>query len=179
MPESSPPPLPLGLFVHSFGQQAHPLPPTPLPAIVLGARVFPDGTPSRALVDRVALGVRLLQDGVASALVFTGGSPDARRTEAEVMQHLALSAGVSPTALTLEAQSRSTFDNARHCAALLSTREVLLVTCDFHLWRACAQFRRHGFTVWPVASKRSLITLERMKVTALELGAVLRRPALW
>jgi uncharacterized SAM-binding protein YcdF (DUF218 family) len=167
------------LGLHRFGQQAHPLPPARLPAIVLGARVFPDGTPSRALVDRVALGVRLLQDGVASSLVFTGGSPDTRPTEAAVMQQLALAAGVIAEKLTLEAYSRSTFDNARHCAALLPTREVLLVTCDFHLWRACAQFRRHGFTVWPQASKRTLSRLDRVKVTALELGAVLRRPTLW
>lgn len=165
--------------IHRFGQREHPLPKAPLPAIVLGARVFPDGRPSQALVDRVALGVRLVHEGLASSLVFTGGSPDDRPTEAEVMLRLALKAGVSEAACTLESASRSTFDNARTCAALLSTREVLLVTCDFHLYRACAQFRRHGFTVWPVASKRRLSTADRWKVTALELGAVLRRPELW
>jgi uncharacterized SAM-binding protein YcdF (DUF218 family) len=165
--------------IHLFGQGAHPLPPTPLPAIVLGARVFEDGTPSQALADRVRVGVELWRRGAASSLLFTGGSPDQRPTEAHVMAQLALEAGVPTECCRLEAESRSTFDNARFCAAQLPEREVLVVTCDFHLYRACAQFRAQGFTVWPVPSRRRLSTVDRVKVTALEVSAMLRRPSLW
>ncbi len=165
--------------IHRFGQGRHPLPESPLPAIVLGARVFADGTPSQALVDRVRVGAALYQRGTASSLLFTGGSPDQRRTEAEVMLQLARDAGVPRECCRLESASRSTYDNARFCAAEFPEREVLLVTCDFHLYRACAQFRAQGFTVWPVASRRRLSTVDRVRVTAQEVSSLLRHPSLW
>jgi SanA protein len=165
--------------IHLFGQGTHSLPPRPLPAIVLGARVFEDGTPSQALADRVHVGIELWNRGAASSLTFTGGSPDARPSEAHVMARLAREAGVPAEQCRLECESLSTFDNARFCAAQLREREVLLVTCDFHLYRACAQFRAQGFTVWPVASRRRLSRVDRVKVTALEVSAMLRRPSLW
>lgn len=167
----------LGAWVHARGQ-AHLLPERALPVIVLGARVRPDSTPTPALVDRVRCAVALLNQGTASELVVSGGSPDGRETEAEVMEKLAQPQGHRPT--LLERTSRSTFENARECAHLLTVREVLLVTCDFHLLRASAHFRARGFTVWPVASKRRLTPWARVEVTALEVLALVRRPwLLW
>jgi uncharacterized SAM-binding protein YcdF (DUF218 family) len=169
-------PVLVGARVHRFGQQRQRQVPGPLPAVVLGARVWPDGRASDALVDRVRVGVALLRSGQASSLVFSGGSPDGRPTEASVMRQLALGEGVDDAACVLEPESRSTFDNARRCAQLLSTREVLLVTCDFHLLRATAHFRRAGFTVHPVPSRRALTTAQRLTVTGRELLALARRP---
>ena len=109
----------LALRVHRFGRAAHPLPPRPLTAVVLGARVRADSSPSPALAARTALGVELLRQGHATHLLLTGGSPDARRPEAQVMLELARALGVGASRCTLEARSRSTWDNARECAALL------------------------------------------------------------
>lgn len=170
--------LALGAWVHRQGQVGHALPPRALPVIVLGARVRADSSPTPALVDRVGCAVALLNQGVARELIVSGGSPDARRSEAEVMRQLAQAQGHRPT--LLEQSSRSTYENARECAHLLTMREVLLVTCDFHLLRASAHFRARGFTVWPVASKRTLTKLARVKVTAFEVLALVRRPwLLW
>ncbi|MGV3621316.1 MAG: YdcF family protein [Archangium sp.] len=166
------------LQVHRIGRSAVVLPSKPLPAIVLGARVWPDGTPSDALRDRVSTGVKLLLDGHATKLVFSGGSPDQRPTEAAVMQALAIAAKAPPDALELEATSRSTFENARHCAAQIPERTVILVTCDFHLARATAYFRAEGFTVFPVPSRRSLRPVDRWRVTSKEALALLWRPRL-
>ena len=47
----------LPLRLHRIGVAEPVLPEKPLPCIVLGARVFPDGAPSDALRDRVLLGV--------------------------------------------------------------------------------------------------------------------------
>jgi uncharacterized SAM-binding protein YcdF (DUF218 family) len=169
----------LGLIIHLRGQRAPTFPARPLTAVVLGARVYPDGTPSPALVDRVALGVELLRRGLARRLVLSGGAPDARPCEAEVMARLAREAGAPADALVLEPKSRSTFDNARECAALLQAggdTEVLLVSCDFHLARAGAQFRAHGLTVWAVPSRRRLTVADRLTVTGREALSLLRRP---
>lgn len=166
----------VALHVHRTARQAARLPPAPLPAIVLGARVWPDGTASDALRDRVSTGVALLKAGHATRLVLTGGSPDGRPTEASVMERLARDAGAIE--VQLEAASLSTFDNARHCAALMPERAVILVTCDFHLARAGAYFRSEGFTVWLVGSQRALRPVDRWRVTLKEAVALLVRPRL-
>lgn len=169
----------VGWRVHAFGQRARRLPDLPRVAVVLGARVFEDGTPSDALRGRVALGVQLLQEGRASALLFSGGTPDRRPAEAHVARELALAAGAPADRLLVEASSRSTFENARESAALLRARgetEAILVTCDFHLLRATSHFVAHGLRVYPVPSPRPLAPGERAAATAREAAALLRRP---
>jgi uncharacterized SAM-binding protein YcdF (DUF218 family) len=168
----------LGLRIHRVGQREPRFPPGPLTAVVLGARVYEDGTPSPALEDRVATGVRLLREGRADRLVFTGGSIRGRPSEASVMAQLARALGAPEAALLLEDQSRSTFENAARTAQLIGSGEVLLVTCDFHLARASAYFRGRGFTVWPMPSRRRLTAASRLMVTAKEVVGLLRRPNL-
>lgn len=169
--------LGLGAHVHRTGQRAPRFPQRPLTAVILGALVHPDGRPSDAIVDRVRVGVGLLREGRANRLLLSGGSPDSRPTEAQVMAEIAKSLGASDSQLVLETASRSTFGNAVESEKLLgSEKEVLLVTCDFHLARASAHFRNAGITVWPVPSARSLRTSDRVRLTGKELVALLRRP---
>lgn len=164
--------LGLGARVHLVGKQRPRFPPRPLTAVVLGAKVAPDGTPSPALVERVRVAVSLLQEGHAQRLLLSGRSP-----EAQTMARLAIGFGAQEAQLVLESESRSTFENAARAAeSLQGEREILLVTCDFHLARATAHFRRRGFWVWPVASLRSLTAGKRLQVTGKELAALLRRP---
>ncbi len=166
------------LLVHRFGEAAPRWPPRPLPVVVLGALVRRDGAPTEALRARVQVGVSLWQRALATRLVFSGGSPDGRPSEAEVMQRLALELGAPPDRLELEAASRTTQENARCCARLLPEREVLLVTCDFHLARASAHFREVGFAVWPVPSRRALSRAQRFRLTLKESAGLLAHPHL-
>lgn len=168
----------LPLRLHRLGAAEPAFPERPLPCVVLGARVFADGSASDALRDRVLLGVRLLRDGRATRLIFTGGTPDERTAEAVVMRGIALRAGVDEERIELESASMTTLENAAQCAAQLPEREVLLVTCDFHLARAAACFREAGFAVWPVPSKRLLTRAERSRLMVKEAAAVLVRPSL-
>lgn len=164
--------------VHRFGHRPPRFPARALPAVILGARVYDDGTPSDALRDRVQTGVALLRAGHASRLVMTGGSVGERATEAEVMLALAKAAGVDAALVQVETKSRSTFENAKFCAGLLTEREVLVVTCDFHLARASAHFRTRGFVVWPVPSPRALRPVDRWRNTLKEAAALLSKPRL-
>lgn len=168
----------LPLRLHRIGAADPVLPEHPLPCIVLGARVFPDGSASDALRDRVLLGVDLLKRGLATRLIFTGGTPDGRPTEAAAMRAIALRAHVTDAQLELESASTTTLENAARCAAQMPEREVLLVTCDFHLARASAIFREAGFTVWPVPSRRLLSRADRARLMTKETAAMLARPSL-
>jgi uncharacterized SAM-binding protein YcdF (DUF218 family) len=166
--------LGLGLHVHRTGKRAPRFPVHAATAVVLGAKVHPDGTPSPALVDRVHVAVGLLREGRARRLLLSGRTP-----EAQTMARIARELGATEEQLALEAESRSTFENAALSAAWLKERqenEILLVSCDFHLARATAHFRRRGLTVWPVPSVRSLRKRDRLRVTVKEVIALLRRP---
>src|SRR5438046_10572000 len=74
--------------------------------VVLGCRVRADGTPSRQMRRRVALGVALYDNGAAPLLLLTGGGTPL--SEALVMAGLATASGVPSAALVCETASRNT-----------------------------------------------------------------------
>lgn len=116
-------------------------------AIVLGAKVMDDGTPSPALARRVAHAVALARAGTVDNLLMSGGAVNHPIPEAHVMRDLALAAGIAPDRVHVEDCSRNTIDNARRCAPILTEQgwtRLLLVTDSFHLPRARLIFAAHG-----------------------------------
>lgn len=116
-------------------------------AIILGARLRDDGTPSPALARRVGRGVELIHAGRAGALLMTGGVTGAAVSEARVMRELAVAAGVPAALIHLEERSRNTIQNARFSAPIVREqgwRRVLVVTDSFHCPRTAYIFRRCG-----------------------------------
>lgn len=73
----------------------------------------------------------------ADVLVITGAGG-----EAQVGAALARSLGVNAAVLILETRARTTDENARFAAELVSGR-VIVVTDDFHVWRCRWLFGRH------------------------------------
>lgn len=145
--------------------------------VVAGAKVHPDGRPSSALLARVAAAVALWKDERAPFLCFTGAALGGAPSEASVAARLAAEAGVPREAMLLDERSTSTATNATEAWALLEplgARQVVLVTDDFHLWRATRLFRARGFTVAPHGVHRALSPLKRLGWTAREAAASLR-----
>lgn len=116
-------------------------------AIVLGAKVLPDGSPSPALIRRVGHAVGLARAGTVANLLMSGGPVGHPIPEARVMRGLALDAGLAPERVHVEERSVNTITNARFTAPILDAqdwRRVLVVTDSYHLPRALYIFRRHG-----------------------------------
>jgi uncharacterized SAM-binding protein YcdF (DUF218 family) len=92
-------------------------------------------------------------------VVVSGGPGGA--AVAVAMRDFLVSSGVPAEAIVLEAESASTRENALRTAELLrgETGRSVLLTSDFHMYRAYRCFRRAGLDVvaWPVpdALKRS------------------------
>ncbi len=130
--------------------------------VVLGARVYDDGTPSLALSDRVAQGVELWREGLAPALVMSGGVDAANgRSEPRTMARLAEDAGVPASAIVLDELGITTRASSESCAALARERgwsRALLVSHDYHLLRAKTSFARAGLEAYtvPAAETRPL-----------------------
>ncbi|CAA7613863.1 YdcF family protein [Magnetospirillum sp. UT-4] len=126
------------------------MPPPPVEfdiAIVLGAKVLPDGSPSPALRRRVRHAVGLVRAGIVAELLMSGGPVRHPVPEAEIMRTLALAEGVAPERVHVETGSVNTRGNARLSAAIVAARgwrRVVVVTDAYHLPRALFLFRRHG-----------------------------------
>ncbi len=116
-------------------------------AIVLGASLRPDGTPSAALERRVRHGAALCLSGRAGHLVMAGGAVAHARPEALAMRDLALALGLAPARVMVEDRSRNTIENALYTLPLAHAhgwRRLAVVTDLYHLPRALYVFRRLG-----------------------------------
>jgi len=113
--------------------------------IVAGCRVYSNGKPSLALQYRTDHAVKLYQAGYASKIIFTGGSPDTRPTEASTARKYALAKYKIPRRdLLLEEDSKSTEQNASETAALYpDIKKVILVSDSYHIFRAERVFRKY------------------------------------
>lgn len=125
--------------------------------VVLGAAVQEGGRPSAALSRRVARAVELFREGKADALLMSGGVGTHPPAEAEVMRDLALRAGVPADRVFVESGSRTTFDNARMTAEIMTRNgwtTAFLVSDAFHLPRSYLAFRSAGVRVRVHAASR-------------------------
>jgi uncharacterized SAM-binding protein YcdF (DUF218 family) len=115
--------------------------------IVLGHPANLDGSPSSAMQEQVSLAAALYRDGLAPALLFTGGAVHNEYVEAQVMAGLAVAQGVPAAAMVTETHARDTFENARYCRQImqrLGWRDAIVVTTPYHVRRASRIFRLAG-----------------------------------
>jgi uncharacterized SAM-binding protein YcdF (DUF218 family) len=100
---------------------------------------------------RSVYAVRAWRDGGFHEVVVTGGSLGGETPAAERMRDFMVSQGVPATAILVEGESHSTRENALKSKALLDQlvgRKVLL-TSDYHMFRATRVFRKAGIDVAP------------------------------
>jgi uncharacterized SAM-binding protein YcdF (DUF218 family) len=120
--------------------------------VVLGARVWPSGRPSGALARRTFHAVKLYQEGLAAAMVFSGGLGTHPPTEAQAAARLAMDQGVPPEAIVLEDKGHSTEESAFFVSEIMRARgwqRAIVVSDAYHLWRAKLLFGRAGVEAYP------------------------------
>jgi uncharacterized SAM-binding protein YcdF (DUF218 family) len=125
--------------------------------VVLGCGVTESGEPSPALQRRVASAANAWSAGLAPVVIASGGRRWWGHAEALVMREALLALGVDPAAIQVELCSLTTRENAFYCQRLMRREgglmegklPVVLVSCDWHLPRALANFERAGFHCRP------------------------------
>ncbi len=110
---------------------------TPAPtAMILGASVKLDGTPSDALRDRVMVGIQLYKEGKASTLLMTGDDGKFHANEVATMKRLAIEAGVPEQDIMVDGQGYRTYESCKRAVQTFNIRKAIVVTQRFHLARA-------------------------------------------
>ena len=123
-------------------------------AIVFGAGLRRDGTPTTVLSDRVETAAELFHAGKVERLLMTG-SVRAGYDEPAAMAARAEELGVPRHAIVLDPGGVRTFESCLRASEILGVRSALLVSQRFHLPRALALCAAQGIEATGVAADRS------------------------
>jgi SanA protein len=110
--------------------------PTERVAIIFGAGLRRDGSPTAILRDRVETGVSLYFSGNVEKLLMSGDNSVVDHNEPEAMRQYAVSLGVPREDIVLDYASRRTYDTCYRAKAIFGVERALIVTQEFHLPRA-------------------------------------------
>lgn len=105
-------------------------------AVVFGAGLQRDGTPSPVLRDRVAAAVQLYQSGKVEKILMSGDNRFIDYNEPGAMFNYAVELGMPAEDIVLDYAGRRTYDTCYRARAIFNLNEVILVTQTYHLPRA-------------------------------------------
>ena len=105
-------------------------------AIVLGAGLWPDGSLTPVLADRVATAGDLFHAGVVQKLLLSGDNRFVNYNEPGAMRDYAVRLGVPADAIVLDYAGRRTYDTCYRARAIFGVERAVVVTQRFHIARA-------------------------------------------
>jgi SanA protein len=113
-------------------------------ALVFGAGLRRDGSPTAILRDRVQSAVQLYKDDKVQKLLMSGDNSYEDYNEPGAMREYALSLGVPPDDIVLDYAGRRTYDSCYRAKHIFGIKSAILVTQPFHLPRAIYLCRSIG-----------------------------------
>lgn len=147
-------------------------------AVVFGAGLQRDGSPSPVLKDRVAAAVQLYELGKVEKILMSGDNRFLDYNEPAAMKTYAVSLGVPEDAIVLDYAGRRTYDTCYRALHIFGLQEALLVTQNFHLPRALFSCQGMGMQVSGVTADLRIYNSHALRFWNLrELPATL--VALW
>lgn len=105
-------------------------------AIVLGASVKQDGTPSDALMDRIVTGVNLYKAGKVQKLLMTGDDGAVHIDEVGAMKRTAIELGMPAEDVLTDGHGYRTYESCKRAATLYGVDKAFIITQRFHLARS-------------------------------------------
>jgi vancomycin permeability regulator SanA len=105
-------------------------------AIVFGARVWDDRTPSHSLYDRVLTAVELYRSGRVKKLLMSGDRQNDAYDEPAAMKKMAMELGVAESDIVLDNDGKRTYDSCYRAKEIFEVKKAILVTQDYHQPRA-------------------------------------------
>jgi vancomycin permeability regulator SanA len=123
-------------------------------ALVLGARVFPDGTPSPFLAARLDLAHRLYLAGKVRVVLVSGDHMAEEYNEPDAMRTYLINVGMPPEAVVADHAGFDTYDSCARALRIFGIEQLIVVTQSYHLPRAVATCRALGIAATGVGDNR-------------------------
>lgn len=122
--------------------------------LVLGAGVARDGDPSPMLADRLETGISLYRLGAAPKLLMSGDHGKLDYDEVNTMKSYAIASGVPSTDVFMDHAGFSTYESIYRCRDVFAAEKIVIVTQEYHLYRALYIAERLGLEAYGVAVDR-------------------------
>jgi vancomycin permeability regulator SanA len=116
------------------------VPMTPV-ALVLGAQVNPDGTPSAFLAARLDLAKRLFDAGRVELIIVSGDHLAPEFDEPAAMLDYLIKAGLPPEKVIADFGGFDTYESCLRAKQIFNLSKLTIVTQSYHLRRAVATCR--------------------------------------
>ena len=118
--------------------------PTREVAIVLGARVMPDGEPSTSLRDRLFVAKELYRRGKVKKILVTGDHGTRGYNEVRAMYAWLRERGVPASKIYVDHAGLRTLDSMRRAAEVFKVEDAIICTQEFHLARSLFLAESYG-----------------------------------
>ncbi len=148
--------------------------PTRRVAVVFGAGLRRDGSPTLILRDRVNKAVELYNAGKVEKLLMSGDNRFVDYNEPAAMRAYAIELGVPDKDIVLDYAGRRTYDTCYRARVIFGLEDVILVTQGFHMPRAVFTCNQIGLkAIGVVADGAYFLKRSRLAWNIRELPATL------
>lgn len=120
--------------------------------LVLGAGVYANGKPTWMLRDRINTGIALYNDGAAEKIIMSGDHGRKNYDEVNAMKDFAIAAGVPSEHIFMDHAGFSTYESMYRAREIFQANRILIVTQEYHLYRAVYLARALGLDACGVAT---------------------------
>ena len=120
--------------------------------IVLGCQVKGDGSLSDMLNDRLKVALSLYKAGAAKKLLMSGDHGQPEYNEVGAMKKYATENGVPSDDVFMDHAGFSTYETVYRAKEVFEAKKVIIVTQEYHLYRALYIAKRLGLEAYGVPS---------------------------
>jgi vancomycin permeability regulator SanA len=113
-------------------------------ALVLGAQVNPDGTPSAFLAARLDLAKRLFDAGLVETVIVSGDHVAPEFDEPLAMRNYLIKTGLPAEKVIADSGGFDTYESCLRARRIFNLSQLIIVTQSYHLVRAVATCRALG-----------------------------------
>jgi SanA protein len=121
-------------------------------AIVFGAGLLHDGSPTPVLRDRITTAAELFFNGKVEKLLMSGDNRFVDYNEPGSMKAYAIKIGVPEDAIILDYAGRRTYDTCYRAHTIFGLDKAIIITQEYHLSRALYLCNRLGMSAVGVSS---------------------------
>ena len=148
--------------------------------LVLGAKVYEDGSPSPSLSDRLDRAIELYQAGKAPKIIASGDHGTEEYDEVNGMLDYLLAHGIPREDIFLDHAGFNTYDSLYRARDIFCVKSLLISTQDFHIGRSVYMGRRLGLDAWgvPTPDRESYRLYNQLRESLARVKAVLETDVL-